>query len=93
MKFFLNFCLDYKIIFVYLQHKTNKYNKFMIKKVSMRATLAAMNPGEMVEIPASFRGYTYVRNCACLLGTDYPGRKYSVHMDRERKSYQVTRVQ
>lgn len=65
----------------------------MVTKISMRATLAGMKPGEVVTIPMEMRGYNYLRNCASLLGVAYPGRKYSVSVDREKQQSKVTRVQ
>ena len=58
----------------------------------MRATLVQMKPGEVVTIPAKMRGYNSVRNCASTLGADYPGRKYSVSVDRKSLVCRVTRV-
>lgn len=65
----------------------------MVTKISMRATLAGMKPGEVVTIPMKMRAYNSVRNCASLLGVTYPGRKYSVSADREKQQSKVTRVQ
>lgn len=64
----------------------------MVSKISMRATLASMEPGEVVTIPMRLRTYNAVRNCACLLGYDL-GRKYSVSVDRAAAHCKVTRVQ
>lgn len=64
----------------------------MVSKISMRATLAKMRPGEAVNIPLRLRSYNSVRNCASLLGSDL-GRKYSVSVDRAAAQCKVTRVQ
>ena len=64
----------------------------MVQKISMRATLVQMKAGESIHIPTRVRGYNSVRNCASLLGVEYPGRKYSVSVDRQANSYKVTRL-
>lgn len=58
----------------------------------MRATLVQMKAGESIHIPTRVRGYNSVRNCASLLGVEYPGRKYSVSVNREANSCKVTRL-
>jgi len=63
----------------------------MVTKISMRATLAKMKPGEVLTIPNRMRGYNSVRNCASLLGSEL-GRKYSVNVDRSADSTKVTRI-
>lgn len=64
----------------------------MVQKISMRATLVQMKAGESIHIPTRVRGYNSVRNCASLLGVEYPGRKYSVSVDRQANSCKVTRL-
>lgn len=64
----------------------------MVTKISMRATLVQMKPAEVVTIPLKVRGYNSVRNCASLLGSAYPGRKYSVSLDRSAGCCKVTRL-
>ena len=64
----------------------------MVTKVSMRATLVQMKAGESITIPMRMRGYNSIRNCACLLGAEYPGRKYSVNIDRQANHCKVTRT-
>ena len=64
----------------------------MVTKISMRATLVQMKPGESVLIPWKVRGWNSVRNCASALGISYPGRKYSVSVNRGQESCQVTRL-
>lgn len=58
----------------------------------MRATLVQMRAGESITIPMKVRGYNSIRNCACLLGATYPGRKYSVNIDRQANNCKVTRI-
>lgn len=64
----------------------------MVTKISMRATLVQMRAGESITIPMKVRGYNSIRNCACLLGAEYPGRKYSVNIDRQASNCKVTRI-
>lgn len=64
----------------------------MVLKISMRATLVQMKPGEIVTIPLRVRGWNSVRNCASSLGITYPDRKYSVKLDREAQACKVTRL-
>lgn len=64
----------------------------MIEKPSLRATLRAMEPGDVERIPLGMFTHASVRNCACNLGYDLL-RKYSVHMDRTAQVYTITRVQ
>lgn len=63
----------------------------LIKKVSMRATMADMKTGEVVTIPLKLREYSSIRNCASLLGLSM-GRKYSVSLDRVSGECTVTRT-
>lgn len=63
----------------------------MVSVISMRATLKAMEVGEVVRIPLGTRGYNSVRNCASLLAGEL-GRKYSVNIDRQSAESKVTRV-
>ena len=58
----------------------------------MRATMVQMKPGEVITIPHRVRGYNSVRNCASTLGAEYPGRKYSVSLDRQALVCKVTRI-
>ena len=64
----------------------------MVTKISMRATLVQMKPGEAVEIPLKSFAHNSIRNCACALGVTYPGRKYSVSLNREAQNCKVTRL-
>ena len=64
----------------------------MVQKISMRATLVQMKPGECLTIPLQVRGWNSVRACASILGVDFPGRKYSVSVDREAQNCKVTRT-
>lgn len=63
----------------------------LIKRVSMRATMAEMKKGEVVTIPLKLREYSSIRNCASLLGLSM-GRKYSVSLDRVSGECTVTRT-
>jgi len=58
----------------------------------MRATLIRMGTGEMVEISTRTRSWAGIRNCASLLGVDFPGRKYTVSLDRVAGVCKVTRI-
>lgn len=64
----------------------------MVTKVSTRATLVQMKAGTSVLIPWKVCGYNSVRSCAATLSVTYPGRKYSVKLDRGSESCQVTRL-
>ena len=64
----------------------------MVTKISMRATLVQMKPGDSLRIPLRVRSWNSIRNCACLLGAAYPGRKYSVNIDRQANNCKVTRI-
>ncbi len=63
----------------------------MIKKTSMRATIQAMNPGEVITIGFGEYAHSSIRTCISLLGLEY-GRKYSCHADRKLGEYQVIRI-
>lgn len=63
----------------------------MVSKISMRASMAEMNVGEVLNIPLGVRGYNSVRNCASLLGLSL-GRKYSVSINRADGLSSVTRT-
>ena len=63
----------------------------MVKKISLRATLAQMKAGDCITIPLQVRGYNTIRNCASLAGSDL-GRKYSVSLDRANNNCKVTRT-
>ena len=64
----------------------------MVQKTSMRATLVQMEEGASLNIPLAERAYNSIRSCAAMLGVAYPGRKYSVSLDRASQSCKVTRV-
>lgn len=64
----------------------------MVTKISMRATLVQMKPGDSLRIPLRVRSWNSIRNCASTLGVTYPGRKYSVAVDRTDNSCKVTRT-
>ena len=63
----------------------------MVQKISMRATLVQMAPGESILIPLTLRTSNSVRNCASVLALDM-GRKYTVSVDRIEGNCKVTRV-
>lgn len=58
----------------------------------MRATMVQMKPGDVITIPMKVRCWNSIRNCASTLGVSYPGRKYSVAINREADNCKVTRV-
>ncbi len=62
----------------------------MVTKVSMRATIMAMEPKEVIVLPLQNWGYNSIRNCACNVGISL-SRKYSVHLDREAQACKVIR--
>lgn len=64
----------------------------MITKPSLRATLLAMELGDVEHIPSDMYSGATVRNCASNLGYDLL-RKFSVHVDRTARCYTVTRTQ
>ena len=51
-----------------------------------------MKPGDSLRIPLRVRSWNSIRNCASTLGVTYPGRKYSVAVDRTDNSCKVTRT-
>ena len=65
----------------------------MVTKTSLRASLVQMKAGEVLRFPLEGRSPIAVRNCASLLGLNYPGRKYSVSIHRETLQCSITRVQ
>ena len=58
----------------------------------MRATLVRMKPHQSVTISFRERSCNSIRNCASTLALDYPGRKYSVSVDRTAATCIVTRT-
>ena len=64
----------------------------MITKPSLRATLQAMELGDIENIPCEMYSGATVRNCASNLGFDLL-RKFNVHLDRAARCYTVTRTQ
>lgn len=62
----------------------------MVTKVSMRATLMAMEPGECIAFSLQSWGYNSIRNCASNVAVSN-ARKYSVHLDRKANECKVTR--
>lgn len=62
----------------------------MISNISVRGTLRAMEPNQVVEIPFGMRSYSYIYSCASMLGMEM-NRKYSVHVDRQGGHYKITR--
>ena len=75
-----------------LQHKGNlKINTMsLIQQVSVRATLIQMRVGQTITIPTELRSFSYIRTCAATLNMEFD-RKYSVHLNRETRQYEVTR--
>lgn len=75
-----------------VQHKGNlKINTMaLIQQVSVRATLIQMRVGQTITIPTEMRSFSYIRNCAATLNMEFD-RKYSVHLNRETRQYEVTR--
>lgn len=65
----------------------------MVTKISLRATMVQMNPGETLHFHLGDRSPIAVRNCASLLGVYYPGRKYSVSIERKSQLCKIVRVQ
>ena len=63
----------------------------MVSKISVRASMERMGPGETLEVPIDLRKPNAVRNCASLLGSEL-GRQYSVSVDREAGISKVTRI-
>jgi len=62
----------------------------MVSKLSLRATVAEMEVGEVVRVPLKLRRYSTIRNTAALLGQEL-GRKYSVKVDRVADLCKITR--
>lgn len=58
----------------------------------MRATLVEMERGESLLISLDERAYNSIRSCAAGLPNSYPGRKYSVNLDRDARACKVTRL-
>lgn len=64
----------------------------MISKPSLRATLLAMELGDVEQIPSEMYSGATVRNCASNVGYDLL-RKFKVHLDRQARCFEVTRLQ
>lgn len=62
----------------------------MVTRLSLRATVAEMEVGEVVRVPLKLRRYSSIRNTAALLGKEL-GRKYSVNVDRVSDLCRITR--
>ena len=60
-------------------------------KKSLRDRFREMEIGETTEVCIGCYGYTTVRTYASELGFML-GRRYSVHLDRESRNYQITRT-
>jgi hypothetical protein len=52
--------------------------------------MKALPVGGRLNVPVGRMTYSSVRNCAALLGFELE-RKYSVHLDRVARCYEVTR--
>lgn len=64
----------------------------MINKPILRATIVAMEPGQVVRVPEAMFTANSVRNTCSNLGYQLL-RKYSVHLDRAARVTEVTRIQ
>ena len=64
----------------------------LISTPNISATIAALEPGQSLTIPYGMVGSSNsLRNRASLLG-EKMARRYSVHSDREARTYTVTRL-
>ena len=59
---------------------------------SIRYHVRNLTPGAELKIEAGEVKGSLLRNYASVAAADYPGRKYTVHFDREERTYTVTRL-
>lgn len=59
---------------------------------SIRYHVRNLTPGAELRVPAGAVKGSLLRNYASVASADFPGRKYSVHFDREERTYTVTRI-
>ena len=59
---------------------------------SIRYHVRNLTPGAELRVPAGVVKGSLLRNYASVAAADFPGRKYSVHYDRDTSYYTVTRI-
>ena len=59
---------------------------------SIRNHVRNLRPGATLKVPATGVKGGVLRNYASAAAVDFPGRKYTVHYDREERTYTVTRT-
>ena len=59
---------------------------------SIRYHVRNLHAGASITVPASEMPIYVLRNYASSASADFPGRKYSVHFDREARTTPVTRT-
>ena len=59
---------------------------------SIRYHVRNLTPGATLTVSAGQVKGSLLRNYASVAASDYPGRKYSVHLDRTNNTYTVTRT-
>lgn len=59
---------------------------------SLRYHVRNLSSGASLTVPAGSVKGGVLRNYASMASADYPDRKYSVHFDREARTYTVTRT-
>lgn len=63
----------------------------MDKQKSLRSRMLGMEIGDTIEVCVDCYGYTTVRTYAATLGYATM-RRYSTHLDRDSRNYQITRT-
>lgn len=59
---------------------------------SIRYHVRNLKPGATLTVSAGEVKGSLLRNYASVAASDYPGRKYKVHLDRIANTYTVTRT-
>lgn len=59
---------------------------------SIRYHVRNLKPGATLTVAAGEVKGSLLRNYASVAASDFPGRKYSVHLDRIANTYTVTRT-
>ncbi len=62
----------------------------LVQRTSVRATLIEMSVGETLGLAFDAIAYSTVRHYATALGVELE-RTYSVHLNRDNRTYEVTR--
>lgn len=67
------------------------YTTMAEKKTSLKRLMIEMQQGARMRVAVGAYGYTTIRTYASMIGFDLE-RTYTVHLDRENRTYEITRT-